>query len=96
MVINEFIKRCFNAGDRPSFSFWRDSNGNEVDLLMNEGEHIEAIEIKSGQTFNSDYFRNLKYWGNLSGEDKDHRRVIYGGNQHRNTSEGELVPWSML
>ena len=96
MVINEFTKRCFNAGDRPSFTFWRDSNGNEVDLLMNNGEHIEAIEIKSGQTFSSDYFKNLKYWGKLSGENKDHRRVIFGGNQHRHTSEGELVPWSML
>ena len=63
---------------------------------MNNGEHIEAIEIKSGQTFSSDYFKNLKYWGKLSGENKDHRRVIFGGNQHRHTSEGELVPWSML
>lgn len=96
MVINEFMKRSFNAGDRPSFTFWRDSNGNEVDLLMNEGEHVEAVEIKSGQTFGSDYFKNLKYWGGLSGEDKNHRRVVYGGSQHRNTSEGELVPWSML
>ena len=96
MVINEYIKRSYNAGDRPTCTFWRDSNGNEVDLLVNEGEHIEAVEIKSGQSYCSDYFKNLKYWGNLSGEDKIHRRVVYGGIQHRNTSEGELVPWSML
>lgn len=96
MVISEFIKRSFNAGDRPSFTFWRDSNGNEVDLLMNQGNHTEAVEIKSGQTCGSDYFKNLKYWGNLSGEDKAHRRVIYGGSQYRITSEGALVPWSML
>lgn len=96
MVIGEFIKRSFNAGDRPSFTFWRDSNGNEVDLLMNEGDHTEAVEIKSGQTYGPDYFKNLKYWGNLSGEDKAHRRVIYGGSQYRSTSEGALVPWSML
>lgn len=96
MVINEFTKRCFNAGDRPSFTFWRDSNGNEVDLLMNEGDPIEAVEIKSGQTYSSDYFKNLKYWGNLAGVDNGHRCVVYGGNQHRTTSEGELVPWSTL
>lgn len=96
MVINEFIKRSYNAGDRPSFTFWRDSNGNEVDLLMNEGDHIEAVEIKSGQTYSSDYFKNLKYWGNLSGEDISHRRVIYGGTIERKTSEGNLVPWDIL
>lgn len=96
MVINEFLKRGFNEGDRPSFTFWRDSNGNEVDLLINKGDHIDAVEIKSGQTYSADFFKNLKYWGNLSGEDKDHRQVVYGGSQHRSTSEGELIPWSML
>lgn len=96
MVINEFLKRGFNEGDRPSFTFWRDSNGNEVDLLMNKGDHIDAVEIKSGQTYSADFFKNLKYWGNLSGEHKDHRQVVYGGSQHRSTSEGELIPWSML
>lgn len=96
MVINEFMKRKFNIGDHPSFSFWRDSNGSELDLLMNEGEHIEAVEIKSGQTYNPDFFKNMKYWGNLSGEDISHRRVIYGGSLHRKTSEGDLVPWNLL
>lgn len=96
MVINELLKRKVHIGEHPSFSFWRDSNGNEVDLLMNEGDYIEAVEIKSGQTYNSDFFKNLKYWGNLSGENADHRKVIYGGIQHRKTSEGELVPWCSL
>ena len=96
MVIGEFLKRGFNEGDRPSFTFWRDSNGNEVDLLMNKGDHVDAVEIKSGQTYNADFFKNLKYWSKLSGEDKDHRQVVYGGSQHRSTSEGELIPWSML
>lgn len=96
MVIGEFLKRGFNEGDRPSFTFWRDSNGNEVDLLMNKGDHVDAVEIKSGQTYNADFFKNLKYWSKLSGEDKDHRQVVYGGSQHRSTSEGELIPWGML
>ena len=96
MVINEFMKHSFNIGERPSFTFWRDSNGNEVDLLINKGNHVEAIEIKSGQTYSTDFFKNLKYWGNLSGEDIAHRKVIYGGIQPRKTSEGTLVPWNML
>ena len=96
MVIGEFLKRGLNEGDRPSFTFWRDSNGNEVDLLMNKGDHVDAVEIKSGQTNNADFFKNLKYWSKLSGEDKDHCQVVYGGSQHRSTSEGELIPWSML
>lgn len=96
LVINEFLKRSYHAGNRPSLSFWRDSNGIEVDLLLNEGEHIEAVEIKSGQTWSHDYFKNLNIWGKLSGEDTSRRRVVYGGSQHRCTSEGELLPWSLL
>ena len=32
-IVSELIKSRFNRGERPAFSFWRDSNGNEVDLI---------------------------------------------------------------
>lgn len=42
--------------------FFRDSAGNEVDLLLEkEGEPI-AIEIKSGTSFNREMLGGLRYW----------------------------------
>lgn len=96
MVVNEFIKRSFNKGDRPSFTFWRDSNGNEVDLLVHEEGRTRAVEIKSGETYNSDWFKGLRYWSKLSGEDSRNSRVVYGGSEQRTTSDGILTPWSLF
>jgi predicted AAA+ superfamily ATPase len=31
-IISELIKSKLNKGEKPAFSFWRDRNGNEVDL----------------------------------------------------------------
>lgn len=94
MVITDVLKSQFNAGKNGgNLSFWRDSNGNEVDLLLSEGQEQFAYEIKSGATFNSDYFKGLDYWAGLSGADSSHKAVIYGGSIGLNASNGRVIPW---
>ena len=57
LVINEFVKESYNRGVEPGLSFWRDSTGNEVDLLrMVGGKQYAYLHYKS---------RNivpLEYW----------------------------------
>lgn len=93
MVINEKIKQCYNKGNDANIAFWRDSHGNEVDLI----EHIDGedyiYEIKSGATANPDYFKGLNYWGKLSNIDISRRIVIYSGENKFNTSNGIMIPW---
>ncbi len=52
-VIAELYKKRSNAGKRPTFWFWQDQHRNEVDLLIEEGGKLRAVEIKSSQTYNS-------------------------------------------
>lgn len=94
MVINELSKRCYNEGSEPDFTFWRDSVGNEVDLIAHTPDGVEAYEIKSSATFSLDFFKGLKKWGALSGEEK--RSVIYGGDVSLTTSEGEVKSWKTV
>lgn len=94
MIINELIKSEFNKGKEGDFTFWRDSNGNEVDLLHNIGNDTFAYEIKSGATFNKNYFKGLNYWSKLSAADSEHKTVVYGGNISLNTTEGKTVKWN--
>lgn len=96
LVINQFIKDSFNRGEEPELSFWRDSQGNEIDLLVGVGHNREAYEIKSGQTFNSSFFRGLDKWGKLSGATTSQLKVIYAGEQRLSTSDGELIPFGEL
>jgi len=45
----------------PSVYYWRESNGVEIDCIIERSYNDTiAFEIKSGQTFNKDYLRNLK------------------------------------
>ena len=96
MVINELIKQRYNIGRESNFSFWRDSHGNEVDLLQTEATEQIAYEIKSGATYHKDYFKGLSYWANLSGAAASNRYVIYGGDRSIQTSDGKLVSWNDL
>ncbi|MFW5532215.1 MAG: hypothetical protein ACOCPC_11215, partial [Segatella copri] len=67
-----WISRCsltfsgqqyFNKGIiEPSVSFWRDSAGNEVDLIYRDSDKEDAFEIKSAETFNESFLDGLKYW----------------------------------
>lgn len=96
LIINEKIKQHYNQGKDADFSFWRDSNGNEVDLIISENSEIYAYEMKSGATFNSAFFKGLDYWANLSGIDANHKTAVYGGEQRLSTTHGQIVPWNEI
>lgn len=96
MVINELVKKRQNAGQEANFSFWRDSNGNEVDLLVPDADGPFAYEIKSGATFKSEFFKGLDYWSRLSSADSSHKAVIYSGDRPLKTSDGDVIPWGQI
>ncbi|MBU4263101.1 MAG: ATP-binding protein [Proteobacteria bacterium] len=60
MVIMEVLKYRYNHGKRNNLYFYRDSNGNEIDLIYTKGNDMLPIEIKSGQTITPAYFSGLK------------------------------------
>lgn len=57
MVVIEALKYRLHRGKRSNLHFYRDSNGNEVDLLLGLGPDLYPIEIKAGMTINRDYFK---------------------------------------
>ncbi|MDO5330605.1 MAG: ATP-binding protein [Bacillota bacterium] len=50
-VIGELRKTYLNNGLKPPFYYYRDSNGNEVDLLVIEDGKMHLIECKSGMNY---------------------------------------------
>lgn len=90
LVINQFIKDSYNRGINPDLTFWRDSSGLEVDLVVTKGAEMYGYEIKSGSTYNSDYFKGLEKWGTLAGVPPERLTVIYGGDDTLKTLRGEL------
>ena len=94
LVINQFIKNSYNGGFIPEIYYWRDSTGDEIDLINVESTTLNAYEIKSSATFNTDFFKTLDKWGKLATVDKDHLNVIYTGDESLSTSKGNLISFN--
>lgn len=78
-VVAEWMKSYLNRGERPVFHFWRDSNGVEVDILIERGERIMPVEIKSGKTVVQEFFSGLEKWTALAGAMAIDPTLVYGG-----------------
>lgn len=92
-IIAELIKSQFNRGQRPAFSFWRDSNGNEIDLLVEQGIRLMPIEVKSGQTLTRDSFVGLEKWCALAGEKAVRPALVYGGSEAYERQGVRVLGW---
>lgn len=75
-IISEFIKKRLHFGRSDNIYYFRESNGNEVDVIIDTGSGPIAIEIKSGQTVNQSMFKNLKYFSTIEKDTKGSGLII--------------------
>lgn len=92
-VVAEALKARYNAGLRPNAFFWRDSSGHEIDLLIENGVDIRAVEIKSGETLHEELFRGLRYFRRLSSIPEDSLYLVYGGDRCQQRRDGQVLGW---
>lgn len=90
MVILDALKSRLNRGKEPRLYFYRDSNGNEVDLLYPQGEDVIPIEIKSAQTFHDDFAKGIRHFRKTTSS-PIRGRVIYAGSTEFASDEYEAV-----
>ena len=84
MVISEAIKQRFNQGLASNLYFWRNNTSEEADLLLEEGDQLRPIEMKSSQTFHSSFLDCLLKWARYGGDTAMPARLVCGG-------EGSMV-----
>lgn len=97
LVISEILKSQCHSGKRPSVYYWRESNGVEIDCIIEqENNEISALEIKGGQTFTKDYMKNLQNFAKYENELKINKAIVYAGEQSTNIQDVQLIPWNML
>jgi hypothetical protein len=100
MVVNEFLKNRCNAGTRAPLYFWRDNIGTEVDLILERGNQLAAVEIKSGITVASDAFANLRKWQKYAQERGNFSAIypglVYGGSTQYTREGVDVLPWNGL
>lgn len=79
LVVMECIKHRFNQGKEGNVFFYRDSNGQEVDILVKEEGQLTAIEVKSSMTYQTDFAKTLKMLPQWTSTPIIRRSVVYGG-----------------
>lgn len=92
MVITELVKIRTNKGLPVNLYYWRDKTGHEIDVIVDEAGSLLPIEIKSGKTINSEFFKNLDYWCKLS--EVSNSLLLYAGDLKQKRSTGtEVINW---
>lgn len=61
LVVSEAMKAALNRGLLPHLYFFRDNNGNEVDLIFQKGRELVPVEIKASRTWNPDFLKGIRY-----------------------------------
>jgi uncharacterized protein len=83
LLIMEVVKGSLNCGRRPELYFFRDSQGNEIDLLVaSAGRSFTAVEIKSAATFHPEFIKGMEVFRQSVGENIPiDMRLWYSGQQ---------------
>jgi predicted AAA+ superfamily ATPase len=95
-VVSECIKQRFNAGQGADLYFWRDNTGHEVDLLFDTPQGMQAVEIKSGSTFASDWPDAIHRWRKFATDAAHTPVIVYGGEGAYERQGCRVIGWREL
>jgi len=91
-IIAELLKQSLHQGYKLNMYYWRESNGNEIDLMIENNEAIDAIEIKAGSTIQNDYFKSFKVLPENSST-LFKKKVVYNGDIKTSVNNIAIIPW---
>jgi predicted AAA+ superfamily ATPase len=91
LVIADIVKSRRNKGLMNNFFFYRDSNQNEVDLIIDNMLNIDAVEIKSTETFSNNLLQGLKYIRKILPEKTRYTYLCYAGRKEMQYQDHQLV-----
>ena len=96
LVVADMVKRRAHEGKSTELMFYRDSNGNEIDLLVPVGQALEGYEIKSSSTYNSSFEKGFHSITEQLASRLARRAIVYCGSQERNASPIEVLNYASL
>ena len=97
-VVSEMLKHRAHRGGSGHLSFYRDRNGAELDLVVEEPDALTFIEAKSAATPSSSLFDGVSrvspHLGDL--RPRCDVTVVYGGEEFQQRTAGRLIPWRLV
>lgn len=96
LVVMEMLKSKYNRFKPYQLYHYRDSNNNEVDLILDYSTHLDAIEIKSSQTFDKSFLKGLNYIRELLPQKIRNTTLCYSGEIEQVIGDNKLVNYKNI
>ena len=93
-IVMEALKYRYNHGKDSNLYFYRDSNQNEIDLLLQKGTGLYGVEIKSSMTYHTDFEKSLRKMDQWVKEPVVGRAVVYAGSLENSESAIQLLNYA--
>lgn len=91
MIVMEAIKHHYNMGLEGGVFFYRDSNQNEVDLLIKQEGELTAIEVKSSMTYSSSFEKALTQIEGWIKTPISKKAIVYSGDFENSSGDINLI-----
>lgn len=96
LIVSELTKQNSHWSLHRDYYFWRDSKGNEVDLLYEYAEAIQTYEIKSSSTILEKMFKGLVYFKSLTKDQSTKPILVFGGKKGQKRTDFTVLPWEKV
>ncbi len=96
-VVSEVTKSYLNQGRPPNLFHFRTPRGPEIDLIIDHGLSLDAIEIKSGLTLHQAFFDKLiRFRDRIINPENNsvfRTHLVYGGDDSYHRSGSQILSW---
>ncbi|MBU0483648.1 MAG: DUF4143 domain-containing protein [Proteobacteria bacterium] len=96
-VVSELYKAQVHRGEQPNLYHYRESRGLEIDVLIDRGARLHAIEIKSAATVAPDFFKCFAPFSERVRSTglpaQIENVVVYGGEASQLRSTARIIAW---
>ncbi len=92
-IVSECLKNRYNHVKDNNIYFFRDHVGNEVDIILDYGNELYSIEVKSSKTFHYDFLKGLTYYQKLALDNNSKRFLIYAGDSSYETNGIKIISY---
>ena len=93
LVLLELMKLHYNRGEDTKFYFYRDNHQNGIDILFQQGLHLNAIEIKSAETFNKTLLKSLRKFEHIAASTNIQSYLIYAGEREQQINHHHVIQY---
>jgi predicted AAA+ superfamily ATPase len=92
-VLLEILKAQHAQGNHLDMYYWRDSNQNEIDLLIVDGQKIHCIEMKASLTVRPEHIKALHYLDDFIKNHQLHHYLVNFFEESQKRSNENILSW---